>query len=314
MPGLYRFNEGYSLNNNLTRKHGSVAGSYYFRQYELKRIYSKSFYSGMAIALAIHAVFVFLLFLFEPIYTKPPDVESLLPPVSTNYRIIELRIVGMNGSGMDVQGSGGGEGTIKKNAGAAFGNPVPSSTRNTIEPRANIVPRSLQGPGMNDVVGINRNPVYFDTIKGYSGSARNGEGSGGGSGNGIGSKSGNGGGFTDKPGFGGGFGNKFVPGNPANNSAAGSPYQISWNGVARTLVSGDKPGFPAGVQHGGTVKIRITVDPAGNVTAMVPVEKADSRLEEAAMSAMRTWRFSKLGKNYPQVDQQATATFIFKLE
>lgn len=314
MSGSYLSNENYSSDHASVQKHGSVAGSYYFRQYELKRIYSRNFYRGMAIALAIHAVFVFLLFAFEPIYTKPPDVENLLPPVTTDYRVIELKIIGPKASGMDIQGSGGGEGTVRQNAGSAFGNPVPSSTKNSIDPRASVVPRSLQGPGMNDVVGIHRNPVYFDTVKGFSGSSRNGEGSGGGNGAGIGNKTGNGAGFTDKPGFGGGFGNKFVPGNPANNSAAESPYQIAWNGAARAFLYGGKPKFPEGVQQGGTVKIRITVDPSGNVMAMVPVEKADSRLEEAAMSAIRTWRFSKLAKNYPQVDQQATATFIFKAE
>jgi len=314
MSGLYPSNESYTRSNFEARKHGSVAGSYYFRQYELKRIYSKNFYRGMAIALVIHAVFIFLLFLCEPIYQKPPDIENLLPPVNTDYKIIELKIVGMKESGMDLKGSGGGEGTIKANAGAAFQNPVASSARNTIDPQSSAVPRSLQGPGMNDIVGIHRNPIYFDTAKGFSGSSQNGQGSGGGNGDGIGNKNGSGAGFTDKQGFGGGFGDKFVPGNPAVNSATGSPYQISWNGIPRALLSGNRPGFPSGVQHGGTVKIRITVDPIGNVAAMVPVEKADSRLEEAAMSAIRTWRFSKLAKNYPQVDQQATATFIFKAE
>ncbi len=316
MSGLYPLNEDRANvpNKVSAQKHGSVAGSYYFRQYELKRIYSKNFYRGMAIALAIHAVFVFLLFLGEPIYEKPPDVEKLLPPVTTDYRVIEVKILGAQASGMDVRGSGGGEGTIRENAGAAFGKPVPSYTKNTIDPQSSVVPRSLQGPGMNDVAGINHKPVYFDTVKGYNGASQNGEGSGGGNGKGIGNKSGEGAGFTDKPGFGGGFGNKFVPGNPANNSATGSPFQISWSGIARALLSGDRPIFPGGVQQGGTVKIRITVDPTGNVAAMVPVEKADPRLEEAAMSAIRTWRFSKLAKNYSQVDQQATATFVFKVE
>ncbi len=314
MSGLYPFSENYSSDYTSTQKRGSVAGSYYYRQHELKRIYSKNFYRGMAMALAIHAVFVFFLFLMEPIYTKPPDVEKILPPVNTNFRVLQIEMIGMKASGMDVQGSGGGEGTIRENAGAAFGNPVPSSVRSTIDPQASVVPRSLQGPGMNDVMGIHRNPIYFDMVKGFAGSSQNGEGAGGGNGIGIGNKTGNGAGFTDKPGFGGGFGNKFVAGNPANNSAAGSPYQIAWSGVPRALLSGDSPQFPEGVQHGGTVKIKITVDPSGNVRAMILVEKADSRLEEAAMSAIRNWRFSKLAENYPQVDQQATATFIFKAE
>ncbi len=310
MSGLYQLNE----RGTATHKHGSVAGSYYFRQYELKRIYTRNFYGGMVIAVAIHAVFVFFLFLYEPIFQKPPDVESLLPPVTTEYRVMEMKIVGLQSAGMDISGSGGGEGTVKHEAGAAFANPIISTTRNTITPKASVVPRSLQGPGMNDVVGINRSPVYFDTLKGFSGSSKLGEGSGGGTGNSIGNRRGAGAGLTEKPGFGGGFGNRFVPGNPENNSATGSPYQISWNGIPRALLSGEKPQFPGGVKYGGTVKIKITVDPDGNVAEMVPVEKADSRLEESAMASIRTWRFVKLANNYPQVNQEATATFIFKLE
>ncbi|MFZ1081345.1 MAG: hypothetical protein WAO19_05400, partial [Candidatus Kryptoniota bacterium] len=224
MSGLYRHND----------EHGSVAGSYYYRQYEIRKIYSRNFYLGLSIALGVHAIFVFLLFLYEPIYKQPPDVEKLLPPVNTNYEMIEVRIAGQNSAGMDVKGSGGGEGTIKESPGAAFGNVKPAtvSNKNTMNPKASIVPRSLQGPGMNDIAGINRNPAYFDTVSGYNGTTQNGEGSGGGTGSRIGNKSGNGAGFTDKPGFGGGFGDKYVPGNPANNSATGTPYQISWNGVS----------------------------------------------------------------------------------
>lgn len=306
MSGLYQHNE----------KHGSIAGSFYYRQYEIKRIYARNFYRGFGIALAIHAIFIFLLFLYEPIYKQPPNIEKLLPPLNTKYEMIEVRIIGQKASGMDVKGSGGGEGTVRQNAGAAFGNIKTASVSNkrTISPNASIVPRSLQGPGMNNIAGINRNPVYFDTVSGYNGTAQSGEGSSGGTDNGIGNKNGSGAGFTNKPGFGGGFGDKYVPGNPANNSATGTPYRISWSGVTRALITGNKPQFPDGVQHGGTVKIMITVDPAGNVLAMVPIEKTDSRLEEAAMAAIRTWRFSKLARNYPQVEQQATATFVFKVE
>lgn len=301
----------------LSDKQSTVAGSYYFRQYELKRIYSSSFYRGMAIALAIHAAFVVALILMEPIYNKTPDVETLLPPVTTGFRIIEMKMIGIKESGMDVSGKGGGEGTIKEPPAAAFANVRTSRAANpkaSITNNASIVPRSLQGPGINDIAGIRRNPVYFDTLKGFNGSSRNGTGSGGGTGSTVGNTSGEGSGMTDKNGFGGGFGDRFVPGNPANNSATGTPYEISWNGVARSLLNGDAPTFPAGVERGGVVRIRLSVDPAGNIVSIVPVEKADSRLEEAAMTAIRTWKFSKLPHVYPQVDQQATAKFVFKLE
>jgi TonB family protein len=308
MSGSYRLND----------RPSSVAGSYYFRQYELKRIYKKNFYNGMFLALGVHAVIFLLLILYAQDLSKPPEVRMVyLPPVNVTYKILEMKIVGRQSSGMDVSGSGGGQGTIPKNADAAFGDARivrSANPKSSMNPNASIVPRSLQGPGMNDIVGIGRKPVFFDTARGYSGNTQSGVGSGGGSGTTIGDTIGAGSGLTGKPGFGGGFGNKFVPGNPANNSDVGTPYAISWNGVARALLAGNRPQFPAGVQQGGVVKIQIVVDPEGNVVSMVPREKSDSRLEESAMIAIRTWRFSKLSRNYPQVNQRAVATFVFKVE
>ncbi|MCL5020758.1 MAG: TonB family protein [Bacteroidetes bacterium] len=302
----------------LNDKPSSVAGSYFFRQYELKRIYKKNFYNGMFLAIGVHAVIFLLLILYAPALTKPPSVTVvLLPPVNVNFKIMQVRIVGHESSGMDVSGSGGGNGTIPKNADAAYAVPTISRSagaRSSIDRKASIVPRSLQGPGMNDIVGVARQPVFFDTINGFSGNSAGGSGSGGGVGTTIGDTIGTGSGLTGKPGFGGGFGNRFVPGNPANNSAAGTPYAISWNGVARALVAGNRPEFPPGVQSGGTVKIRIVVDPAGGVVSMIPLQKSGSRFEESAMAAIRTWRFSRLARNYPQVNQSAVATFVFRAE
>ena len=308
MSGLYPLND----------KPSSVAGSYYFRQYELKRIYKRNFYSGMLLAVGVHVVFFLLLIIYAPALSRPPAVRVvLLPPVNVTYKVMDVRIVGRQSSGMDVSGSGGGKGIIPRNADAAFGEAKivsSASPRSTMNPQASIVPRSLQGPGMNDIAGISRKPVFYDTANGYSGNTQNRQGSGRGTGATIGDTTGAGSGLTGKPGFGGGFGDRFIPGNPANNSAVGTPYAISWNGVSRALLSGDRPQFPPGVQHGGVVKISIVVDPAGSVVSMVPAEKSDSRLEEAAMVAIRTWQFSRLSRNYPQVNQRAVATFVFKLD
>ncbi len=308
MSGLYPLND----------KSRSIAGSYFYRQYELKRIYRKNFYNGMFLAIGVHAVIFLFLILYAPALSKPPEVKMvLLPPVDVHFNVMQMRMVGSKQSGMDVSGAGGGNGTIRHNAAAAYAIAVPSNRANplnSIDQKASVVPRSLQGPGMNNIVGISRRPVYFDTVNGVSGNSMNGTGSGGGIGTTIGDTIGTGAGLTGKPGFGGGFGNRFVPGNPGNNSASGTPYAISWNGVARALVAGNRPEFPRGAESGGVVKIRIVVNPAGDVISMVPVEKSGARLDEAAMSAIRTWRFSRLERNYPQVNQSAVATFVFKAE
>ncbi len=308
MSGLYPLND----------KSRSIAGSYFYRQYELKRIYRKNFYNGMFLAIGVHAVIFLLLILYAPALTKPPEVKMvLLPPVDVHFNVMQMRMVGSKQSGMDVSGAGGGNGTIRQNAAAAYAIAAPSNRANplnSIDQKASVVPRSLQGPGMNNIVGISRRPVYFDTVNGFSGNSMNGTGSGGGIGTTIGDTIGTGAGLTGKPGFGGGFGNRFVPGNPGNNSASGTPYAISWNGVARALVAGNRPEFPPGAESGGVVKIRIVVNPAGDVVSMVPVQKSGARLDEAAMAAIRTWRFSRLERNYPQVNQSAVATFVFKAE
>lgn len=308
MSGLYPLNE----------KRGSIAGSYYFRQYELKRIYRKSFFNGMFLAVGIHAVVFLIVLLIWPTISKPPVMTMvLLPPVDVHFKVLNMRFVGEKPSGMDVSGSGGGRGNVPHHASASYATPTPSRNAQptaSINRKASVVPKSLQGPGMNNIVGVNHKTVFFDTTSGFSGYAQNGQGSGGGIGTTIGDTIGSGAGLTGKPGFGGGFGNSFVPGNPGNNSAAGTPYAISWNGVARALVAGNPPQFPSGVQNGGVVKIRIVVAPSGTVLSMFPLQKSGSRLEEAAMSAIRSWQFSRLGSKYPQVNQTAIATFVFKAE
>ncbi len=308
MSGLYPHNDGLS----------SVAGSYYFRQFELKRIYRKSFFTGMALALGVQIAMVYVLFLLAPSFTRPPERTAvLLPPVNVKFKVMQMKFVGEKPSGMDVSGSGGGNGTVPKRPAAAYAIATPSSKvsrNNTIDTSASIVPRSLQGPGMNDIVGISRKPGFLDTASGFSGNTQNGRGSGGGVGTTIGDTIGSGSGISGRPGFGGGFGDKFVPGNPSNNSASGTPYAISWNGSPRALVSGNRPQFPENAHSGGVVKVRIVVSPSGNVISMIPLQKSGQHLEEAAMSAIRTWQFSRLGRKYPQVNQSAVATFVFKAE
>jgi TonB family protein len=294
----------------------TTAGAFYFRQYEIRKIYSTNFYRAMLAALGLHLIFFSLLVLLEPgSKNSSNETQILLPPVGVHFRVLQIKLLAVKASGMDRSGSGGGNGIIRNNPAAAYGIVQVNrfaNRRNTIDTEAIIVPRSIQGPGMNDIIGINRSPVSFDTSSGFHGTTLNGIGSGGGIGTTIGDTTGAGSGLTGKPGFGGGFGNRFVPGNPADNSATGEPYSISWNDVPRVLLSGDRPVFPPGVEYGGEVKIRIVVDPSGNVVSMVPVEVSDSKFEESAMTAIRTWEFSRLPGKYPQVDQRATADFVFR--
>jgi TonB family protein len=50
------------------------------------------------------------------------------------------------------------------------------------------------------------------------------------------------------------------------------------------------------------------------VKSLNPIQKANERLEEAALEKVRFWRFEPLSSTQPQVDQTCTITFNFKLK
>lgn len=71
---------------------------------------------------------------------------------------------------------------------------------------------------------------------------------------------------------------------------------IEWGGGGnRTVLVKKVPRFPRGVNKSAEIKIRFTVLADGTVSSMVPLQKADPRLERAAMDALAQWRFNPLG-------------------
>ena len=95
---------------------------------------------------------------------------------------------------------------------------------------------------------------------------------------------------------------------------AGAPYTIEWTqGGTRKLQSGELPAYPPGVAVQAQVKLLTTVRPDGSVSAVQPYQKADRRLEEAAIKQVRLWRFDPLRADQPQVDQTCVITFLFRL-
>ncbi len=105
----------------------------------------------------------------------------------------------------------------------------------------------------------------------------------------IGSKDGdpNGTGLKDK-GFGKGAGNGFG--------------DIEWGGGGnRTVLTKIVPKMPPGVNRTASIKIKFWVQPDGTIRKMIPLKKADPRIEKAAMDALRRWRFNKLDDNREMV-------------
>lgn len=86
---------------------------------------------------------------------------------------------------------------------------------------------------------------------------------------------------------------------------------IEWGGGGNRVVLSKKvPLFPPGVNTSAQIKIRFTVRPDGTVSSMVPLQKADPRLERAAMDALRQWRFNPLKD---ERDMVGIIPFTFKL-
>ncbi len=90
---------------------------------------------------------------------------------------------------------------------------------------------------------------------------------------------------------------------------------VQWTGGGkRKKVSGDLPRYPAGANVQAQVRIEAVVAPNGTVKSVKPVQKANARLEEAAMRELRRWRFEPLPRTLPQREQKCVVTFNFKLD
>jgi outer membrane biosynthesis protein TonB len=92
-------------------------------------------------------------------------------------------------------------------------------------------------------------------------------------------------------------------------------FSVEWaGGGTRRLLVGGLPEYPEGVNVEVQIKIRAVVQPSGFVKALQPMQKGETRLENAAMEKMRLWRFEPLSYSQPQLDQVCVVTFNFRLE
>jgi len=95
----------------------------------------------------------------------------------------------------------------------------------------------------------------------------------------------------------------------------GVAFSIQWmGGGTRKRVSGDLPDYPSGANVEAQIKIMAVVQPDGTIKTVQPVQKANTRLEDAAMRAVRLWKFEPLRQSQSQLDQNCVITFLFKLK
>lgn len=94
----------------------------------------------------------------------------------------------------------------------------------------------------------------------------------------------------------------------------GVSFSIQWlQGGTRRKIAGDLPSYPEGVNIEVQIKIQAIVTADGAVKVLGPLQKGNTKLEEAAMKELRFWRFEPLGPSQPQVEQPCVVTFRFTL-
>ncbi|HTR82023.1 MAG TPA: energy transducer TonB [Bacteroidota bacterium] len=92
-------------------------------------------------------------------------------------------------------------------------------------------------------------------------------------------------------------------------------FAINWNGGGdRKLLHGDLPKYPAGVNVNAQIKLRVVVQPRGTIKSAAPLQKGNTKLEDAALKEVRLWRFESLQQGQPALDQTCTVTFNFVLK
>lgn len=92
-------------------------------------------------------------------------------------------------------------------------------------------------------------------------------------------------------------------------------FEIDFGGKGmRKIYSYSLPEYPEGVSKEIDVKLKFTILADGTVGRILPLIKADTRLELAAINSLRQWRFEPITENGKAVQQNAVIVFPFRLQ
>lgn len=92
-------------------------------------------------------------------------------------------------------------------------------------------------------------------------------------------------------------------------------FEIDFGGKGiRRIYSYTLPAYPEGVAKEIDVRIKFSILPDGSIGKIMPLIKADARLESAAINSLRQWRFEPLPNNAKQIEQSVIITFPFRLQ
>ncbi|HVO74126.1 MAG TPA: energy transducer TonB [Ignavibacteriaceae bacterium] len=115
-------------------------------------------------------------------------------------------------------------------------------------------------------------------------------------------------GTPDSKGTGEGLGNM-------GEGTGGLGFGIDWGGRGqRKLLYYFVPEYPSGVQKEADIRLKFTILPDGSVGTIIPLTKADTRLENSAINALRQWSFEPLSTVQKQMEQTAVIVFPYRLQ
>lgn len=102
-------------------------------------------------------------------------------------------------------------------------------------------------------------------------------------------------------------------GNGTGGGGFGFELDFGGRGVRR-IYSYSLPEYPEGVSKEIDLRLRFTILPDGTVSNIIPLIKADARLEMTAINSLHQWRFEPLPSNAKQLDQTVVITFPYRLQ
>jgi len=95
----------------------------------------------------------------------------------------------------------------------------------------------------------------------------------------------------------------------------GFGFELDFGGRGkRRIYSYFLPAYPEGVSKEIDLRLRFTILPDGTVSKIVPLIKADARLESSAINSLRQWRFEPIPTNMKQMEQTVVITFPYRLQ
>ena len=101
-------------------------------------------------------------------------------------------------------------------------------------------------------------------------------------------------------------------GDDGTGSDAEQASPVFIEGLERDLIERTLPSNLARIN--ADIKVRISVDPEGNVKQAVIIQKANPQLELQVLINVRKWKFNKLPPNAPQELQVGDVTFRFRVD